>query len=84
MRVSIDPHDRGYDQFIKLGGHSVMINVILDGEYQRDVVTADEELGLVEIPVRNNGSLVVDPIKGEFVHHVKYGKVEISVERRRD
>ncbi len=74
MRVSADPQDPGYSPGLTGRG----VKVFLDGVEQHQVVTADDELGLVVMyDVDENGQVKMD---GEMVRRINaQGTVRIEL-----
>jgi len=70
MRISTDKFDVGYVP------DSAFYEVYLDGDYLKDCVTADDELGIAICHVRDyDGNLLIEG--DEIVQTVKYGDVSI-------
>ena len=74
MRVSVDEQDPGYSPGLIGRG----VKVFLDGVEQRQVVTADDELGLIVMyDVDENGRVKMD---GEMVRRINaQGAVKIEL-----
>lgn len=72
MRISADPHDPGYEAFCR----NRRVVVLLDGDPQRFVVTADEEAGvIVRYRLDECGRPVFDDER--LVKDVVLGRVEV-------
>lgn len=76
MRRSGNPDDCGYVN----PQEGARTFVFLDGVELRDVITADDEEGMVVQAKRDEkGLLVVDYIAGEVVTETRYGAVRFEV-----
>lgn len=77
MRISVDPDDPGYGNWLKVEPDKrSKIVITLNGEELVDVFTADEALGLVVVPMRNPGFMVED---NKVTRVTRRGKVSITV-----
>jgi hypothetical protein len=73
MRVSVDPKDPGYSPY----ACDAVEKVTLDGEVVKNVITADDKLGVVTYyPEDNRGRLLIDGT--EVVRINASGTVEIK------
>jgi hypothetical protein len=76
MRLSADPRDPGYHKLAHMTG----ITITLDGEPLRDVVTADEDLGIVLVQVRDrDGHFVLDGSRARIATRIRKGKVVVTI-----
>lgn len=74
MRISCDPNDPGYDEWKALSG--LATRVYLDGVEMRNVITADEEAGMiVRYKSHMGGGLIMD--RGVVLRETLYGLVEL-------
>lgn len=70
MRISVEKGDRGYKTYKNLQGRGV--KVFLNGKEQKNVVTADEEIGYVKAYVSpheilDSDELVAMEYRGEVI-----------------
>lgn len=80
MRLSVDRDDSGFLEWAKLGTGRFAVKIFLDGVEIRDVITADEEAGMLVRYVRDGNSFAIDrDINGrQFVRReTLYGVVEL-------
>ena len=76
MRISCDADDPGYAEWMKLGETRFEVKVFLDDAEVREVITADEEAGmLVRYRKNDEGRLIVE--NGIFLRETLYGRVEL-------
>lgn len=74
MRISCDPNDPGYIEWNSVG--RLNARVFLNGTEIRDVITADEEAGMLVHYVRGeSGNLLIR--NGVVIRKTLYGKVEL-------
>lgn len=77
MRLSTDPSDHGYFEFCA----GAVAHVLLDGKEVPDVVTVDEERGIVVVYVRNaRGELEYDAARDRLRTATRCGRVRIVFE----
>lgn len=79
MRLSVIEQDPGYAAWCSLGDKRHNVDVFLDGDLIRLVITVDDEMGIVVVYQTDlNGEFVVDA-KGDAVHQVLFGNVRIFI-----
>jgi len=74
MRISCDRDDPGYVEYVKL--RPIVPRVFLDGVEIKEVITADEEAGMLIRYLRGMDGLIRVE-KGIAVREVLYGRVEL-------
>jgi len=84
MRLSADKSDPGYVPWRIAVAEGKSIRVLLDGIEQREVVTADDELGVLVRPKLNwEGKLLIDPDNRDRVWlETLQGQVRIEISER--
>jgi hypothetical protein len=74
MRVSIDRADRGFSPLSWR-----VRQVYLDGEPLPRFITADDELGLVRLSVRDESGRILRDVDGTLLTEWHRGRVEIEL-----
>lgn len=80
-RLSTESGDPGYLAWAETKSDGQTVHVYLDGESQKDAVTADETLGMVKRTRRTaKGNLMIDPVRDEIMMEMVYGDVRIEID----
>ncbi|WP_313666221.1 hypothetical protein [Shinella sp.] len=78
MRLSVNCGDDGHSQWISLKSLGRTADIFLDGVWQANVVTVDDEAGTVlRYKTGDDGRLIVDG--DEFICELVKGEVEIRL-----
>lgn len=79
MRLSVESSDAGYEEWCRLRDSGKTILVYLDDAEVRDVVTVDDEAGMVKVEQRVGDDFVLDCETESIATDTLHGNVRIEV-----